>query len=230
MAVRYTTTREAARLHGVKMCAHGRGGVGKTTLIKTLPNPVIVSAESGILSLASVEIPTLVIEGFDDMVEVYRFLTESEHGKAFWSVALDSISEIAEICLTGEKANTKDGRRAYGEMQDKMGSLIRGFRDMPGKHVYFSAKQGQMIDEVSGITRYGPEMPGKKLTNAMPYFFDELFSMEIGRTADGKEYRFLRTASGLQYEAKDRSGALDEIEEPHLGKIIDKILAAVPSS
>ena len=230
MAIVYTTTAEAARLHGVKMCAHGRGGVGKTTMIKTLPKPVIISAESGILSLAGVTIPTLVISGIDDMEEAYNFVAFSEHAKGFASVALDSISELAEVCLGKEKANTKDGRRAYGEMADKMGILIRKWRDLPGWHVYFSAKQGRMEDEVTGVSRYGPEMPGKKLTNAMPYFFDELFSMEIGRTAEGEEFRFLRTQTDLQYEAKDRSGALNQFEEPHLGKIIEKILAAVPSS
>lgn len=226
MALHFTTTKEAARLHGVKMCVHGRAGAGKTTLIKTLPNPIVLSAESGILSLRDVDIPTIVIHNFAEMDEAYRFLTESEHAKAFESVALDSISEIAEVCLVNEKAATKDGRRAYGEMGDKMRNLIRHYRDLPGKHVYFSAKQGYNRDEVTNISRYGPSMPGSSLTADMPYFFDELFSLEIGRSPEGQEFRYLRTTLDLQYEAKDRSGVLAPYEEPHLGKIIEKILAA----
>jgi hypothetical protein len=58
----------------------------------------------------------------------------------------------------------------------------------------------------------------------MPYFFDELFSLEIGQTAEGQKFRYLRTDVSLQYEAKDRSGALQEFEEPHLGNIINRIL------
>lgn len=208
------------------MCVHGRAGAGKTTLIKTLPNPIVLSAESGILSLRDVDIPTIVIHNFAEMDEAYRFLTESEHAKAFESVALDSISEIAEVCLVNEKAATKDGRRAYGEMGDKMRNLIRHYRDLPGKHVYFSAKQGYNRDEVTNISRYGPSMPGSSLTADMPYFFDELFSLEIGRSPEGQEFRYLRTTLDLQYEAKDRSGVLAPYEEPHLGKIIEKILAA----
>lgn len=230
MAITFTTTRIAAQLHGVKMCVHGRGGAGKTTLVKTLPNPVLISAESGVLALGDVDIPTLTIGGYKDMEDVYRWLTQSAEARLFESVALDSISEIAEVCLTAEKANTKDGRRAYGETNDKMASLIRGYRDLPGKHVYFSAKQGRMMDEVTSITRYGPSMPGQKLINDMPYWFDELFSLEIGRTPEGVDYRYLLTKPTLQHEAKDRSSALDQFEEPHLGKIIAKILAKVATT
>jgi phage nucleotide-binding protein len=225
----FTTTREAAVLHGVKMLVHGRAGAGKTTLVKTLPNPILLSAESGVLSLRNVDIPQITIRSFHEMDEAYRFLTTSEHAKGFESVALDSISEIAEQCLVHEKGITKDGRRAYGELADKMSALIRSFRDLPGKHVYFSAKQGSNTDEMN-VTRYGPSMPGQRLTNDIAYYFDMVFSLEIGRTPEGNDYRFLRTRTDIQVEAKDRSGVLDAIEEPDLGKIIEKILAVVPTT
>lgn len=227
MALHFTTTREAAQLHGVKMCVHGRAGAGKTTLIKTLPAPLILSAESGILSLRDVVIPTITIRSFEEMEEAYRFVTQSAHAAQFQSVALDSISELAEVCLVGEKAKSKDGRKAYGEMGDNMRALIRKWRDLPGKHVYFSAKQGSYKDDVTNTTLYGPSMPGQSLTADMPYFFDELFSLEVGRTPEGVEFRYLRTKTSIQYEAKDRSGGLNEFEEPDLGKIINKILQAV---
>ena len=226
MPLTFTTTREAAVLHGIKMCVHGRAGVGKTTLVKTLPNPLLLSAESGVLSLRDVDIPTVVIRNFSDMYEAYNFLTTSDEAKQFDSIALDSVSEIAEVCLSFEKAQTKDGRRAYGEMNEKMTGLLKAFRDLPEKHVYFSAKQGSNTDEITNVTRYGPNMPGRSLTQDLPYLFDEVFCLEIGTTTEGEEYRFLRTKTDLQYEAKDRSGALDQFEEPHLGKVIDKILAA----
>lgn len=228
MPLHFTTTQEAARLHGVKICVHGRGGAGKTTLVKTLPNPILISAESGVLSLGDVAIPQITISSFADMEEAYRFVGWSEHARDFKSVALDSVSEIAEQCLKHEKSVNKDGRRAYGEMNDKMMDIIRKFRDLPGRHVYFSAKQGSFTDEISHVTRYGPSMPGQRLTNELPYFFDEVFSLEVGENAETREsFRFLRTKTSLQYEAKDRSGALDEFEPPDLTHIINKILAKV---
>lgn len=220
----FTYTQDAAQVHGVKICIHGRAGVGKTHIVRTLPEPILLSAEAGVLSLRDVRIPQITISSFQEMEEAYNFLTLSEHAKGFQSVALDSISEIAEQCLSHFKAVKKDGRAAYGEMQDEMSKWIRKFRDLPGFHVYFSAKQEYTQNEMNQ-TKFGPSMPGRKMTQDMPYFFDELFSLELGQTPEGVVYRYLRTKPDLQYEAKDRSGVLDEIEEPHLGKVINKILA-----
>lgn len=225
MPLHFTDTQEASRLHGVKICVHGRAGAGKTTLVATLPDPILLSAESGVLSLRHVKIPQITIRSFDEMDEAYKFLTQSDHAKQFKSVALDSVSEIAEQCLSAEKAKTKDGRQAYGELNEKVTKMIKQFRDLSGKHVYFSAKQGSNTDEMN-VTRYGPNMPGKSLTQDMPFLFDEVFALEIGKTKDGQQYRYLLTETDLQYEAKDRSGALEKVEEPHLGKVIEKILAA----
>ena len=55
-----------------------------------------------------------------DLHEAYQWLTTSEEAKQFESVALDSISEIAEVVLSTEKANSKDPRQAYGAMQEQM--------------------------------------------------------------------------------------------------------------
>lgn len=230
MPLQFTTTDELAKLHGVKCCVHSRAGMGKTTLIRTLHEHavtgpcIMLSCESGALSLGGVRIPAINIHSIPEMKEAYNFVAYSEHARPFRSIALDSISEIAEVCLGEEKGKTRDGRKAYGEMADEMAILIRQFRDLPGRHVYFSAKQSWLKDEVTGISRYGPSMPGQRLNGEMPYFFDEVFSLEIGRTADGREFRYLRTKTDPQYDVKDRSGKLDPWEEPHLGKVIAKIL------
>ena len=226
MPVHYTTTREAAHGHGVKFCIHGRAGAGKTTLVRTLPRPLLISAESGVLSLGDQDIITAVINSIADLEEVYNYLTMDPSARErFDSVALDSITEIAEVCLVEQKRLHKDGRKAYGEMGDIMSEWIRKFRDLAGFHVYFSAQQSYNKDEVSGISRYGPSMPGQKMTGKMPFFFDELFSLEVGRDAEGNDFRFLQTNLTIQFEAKDRSGALEAAEYPDLGYIINKIQA-----
>ena len=69
-------------------------------------------------------------------------------------------------------------------------------------------------------------MPGSRLGTELPYLFDEVFQLRIGKQSDGKEYRFLRTRPDIQNEAKDRSGALDEMEPPDLNHIFGKILQA----
>ena len=126
--------------NGVKLLVYGQAGAGKTSLIRTLPNPVVFSAEGGLLSLAQDNIPFIEVTDMATLTEAYKWVTESDDAKKFDSVALDSISEIAEVVLSSEKKKSKDPRQAYGALQEIIGDLIRAFRDIQGKNVYFSAK------------------------------------------------------------------------------------------
>jgi hypothetical protein len=133
MAINLKTT-SGLSANGVKVLVYGQAGAGKTSLIKTLPAPVVLSAEGGLLSIQDADLPYLEIASMADLMEAYEWLTSSE-GKGFKSVALDSISEIAEVCLNTEKKIAKDPRQAYGAMQEQMADVIRAFRDLPGRHV-----------------------------------------------------------------------------------------------
>jgi hypothetical protein len=224
MAIRITTTNQAAALHGVKMLVYGKAGTGKTTLCATAPNPIILSAEAGLLSLRDYNLPVIEIKSIDDLTDAYAWATESEEAKHFETVCLDSLSEIAEVVLLNAKRQCKDPRQAYGELIEKMGNTVRAFRDLSGKHVYMSAKQEMLKDEALGTSVYMPSMPGSKLGGQLPYLFDEVLRLNIGRAADGQEYRYLQTRPDFQSEAKDRSGKLDPMEQPNLTVVINKIL------
>lgn len=208
---------------GVKLCVYGMSGSGKTTLIKTLPRPIILSAESGLLSLAAFDLPYVEVDNLDTLREAYTWLTSSNEAKDYDSIALDSISEIAEVVLTTELQKNKDPRKAYGEMQSVMTGLIRAFRDISGKHVYFSAKAEKSQDDTGRIL-YGPSMPGNKLGQALPYFFDEVLALRVEKNADGQNERALQCDSDGLWQAKDRSGKLSAWEQPDLTQIINKIV------
>ncbi len=215
------STREA-RANGVKLLVYGQSGAGKTSLIQTLPRPLIISAEGGLLSIADADLPYVEVSSIETLREVYTWLTKSDEAKAFESVTLDSISEIAEVVLSAEKAATKDPRKAYGEMQDVMASLIRSFRDLPGKHVYFSAKLEKSQDEMGRIL-YAPSMPGQKLGQLLPYYFDEVLALRVEKDAAGEPLRTLQAQPDGLWAAKDRSGKLDAFNSPDLGAIIETI-------
>jgi len=205
----------------VKALTYGSAGAGKTSLIPTMPNPVILSAEAGLLSIKDSNLPYIEIDGMDTLREAYKWLTGSDEAKAFNSVALDSISEIGEVCLAHEKAVAKDPRQAYGEMQAAMSEAIRLFRDLP-MHVMFTAKLDKSQDE-TGRLLYSPSMPGSKTGQALPYFFDLVLAMRIEKDSDGNIQRALMCQSDGLWQAKDRSGKLDAWEAPDLGAIIEKI-------
>lgn len=216
--------RSTAGLHanGVKVLVYGQAGAGKTSLIKTLPAPIVLSAEGGLLSIADADVPYIEVSSMDTLKEAYQWVLNSDEAKHFQSVALDSISEIAEVVLNHEKKIAKDPRQAYGAMQEQMGDIIRGFRDIPGKNVYFSAKLEKTQDEM-GRVLYAPSMPGNKVGQSLPYFFDEVMALRVERDADGNSQRALMCESDGLWQAKDRSGKLASWEAPDLGEVFKKI-------
>lgn len=239
MALNWSTTSTQHVDAGVKILNHAPPGYGKTALVATLPKPLLLSAEAGTLSLSpkniarmygadtpgiEYEIPMLLITSLKDLEDAHKFILNDPHARGFESIALDSFSEIAEICLAAAKKAAKDPRQAYGEMNERMMEIARLFRDLPGKHVYFSAKQEKQKDESTGRMLYAASMPGKQLTANIPHLFDEVFALSISDPdPQGNTFRYLRTKPNIQFSAKDRSGALDEFETPHLGQIIAKI-------
>jgi len=208
--------------HGVKLLVYGQAGAGKTSLIPTLPAPIVLSAEGGLLSIAGADVPYIEISDMATLREAWSWLNDSAEAKAFQSVALDSISEIAEVVLNAEKKATKDPRQAYGAMQEQMADIIRAFRDLPGRHVYMSAKLEKTQDEM-GRVLYAPSMPGNKTGQQLPYFFDEVLALRVERDAEGASQRALMCDSDGLWLAKDRSGKLEAWEAPDLGAIIQKI-------
>lgn len=224
MALKFTTTDQAAQMNGVKILVYGGAGMGKTVLCSTAPNPIILSAEGGELSLRNMRIPMIEITTVESLTEAHQWLSSSAEAKQFQTVCIDSLSEVAEVVLNNAKRQVKDPRQAYGELIEKMESVIRAYRDLPGMNVYMSAKMEPTKDELTGVVKYGPAMPGSKLGHKLPYFFDQVCRLGINKTPQGESYRFLQTHPDLQYEAKDRSGVLAAVEPPHLAQLFNKIL------
>jgi phage nucleotide-binding protein len=221
MAINLKST-SASAANGVKILCYAQSGAGKTSLIPTLPSPVVLSAEGGLLSIAGADVPFIDINSMEALREAYEWLTKSDEAKAFQSVAIDSISEIAEVVLNHEKKTNKDPRAAYGAMQEQMADVIRAFRDLPGRHVLMTAKLEKTQDEM-GRVLYSPSMPGNKAGQALPYFFDEVLALRVEKDGDGNTQRALMCDSDGLWLAKDRSGKLGTWEGPDLGAIIAKI-------
>lgn len=238
--IQYTTSDQLSTSHGVKGAIYGNAGSGKTMLCATCPRPLMIQAEAGALSLArrniervygvgtegiTYSIPVAPVATVTDFEAVYRDISTN---RAIWdsfdTLYIDSFSEIVEAILKHELETNKDGRAAYGEMADRAITILKQFRDLPGKHVFATFEQGLSSD--SGLM--GPSMPGKMLDRKIPYIFDEVLQVDIGEDPTTKEkFRFLRTQPDLKHYAKDRSGALDPRgESPYLFNIIQKISAA----
>lgn len=234
----FTMSSQAILDHAVKAMIYGLPAMGKTMLAATAPSPILISAESGLLSLSKAniervfgvntpgityDVPIAKVSTIEDVMQVFTYVQTPDARGRFKTIIMDSITEIAEVVLSNAKKSVKDPRQAYGELLEKMNLLVKSFRDLHGYHVVMIAKMEPSKDEVTGITTYGPAMPGQKFGPQMPYLFDEVFRMGINKDAQGVPYRFFQTVPDLQYTAKDRSGLLAPLEPPNLAYIFSKI-------
>ena len=225
MAISITTTAELARTQGVNILVYGAAGSGKTMACATLPNPIILSAEAGLLSLKNLAVPSIRITCWADFEEAYQFILQSAEANAYDSICIDSISEIATICYElheSQNKNPNDKWSAFGNMANDIIKKMREFRDLP-KNVYVSAKQEYTKDEGTGVLHYAPSCLGKKIGNELPYQFDEVFCLRVEEGEKGIEH-MLQTRSDSKHVAKDRSGVLEAFEPVDLGQVINKIL------
>lgn len=208
---------------------YGGSGAGKTTLAGTTGDPdrtLILAAEPGLLPLRHLSIRVVEIDSLDTLLACLSWLEGwgASGQMAGWWVVVDSLSEIAERVLADLKRKTKDPRQAYGEVQDQMLATMKRVRSLPC-HTVVIAKQERVEDD-RGLV-YGPMLPGKKVGPRASYEFDLVMAMRVERDPiDGTIARWLQTQPDGKFDAKDRSGVLDEREPPSLHHIAHKILGA----
>lgn len=194
----------------VKCLVYGGAGVGKTRLAASAPNVLIVSAESGLLSLSDGKVDFLEITSLKGLDEAYNYIKKDT---TYDTIALDSLSEIAEVLVAELKPQYKDGRQAYMALADSMMPMLRKFRDLPNKHVVFTCKMIRKQDEETGKITEDLFLPGQVLGSQLPYLFDEVFKLSI----DGRKGQSMMTRPDRMSFAKDRSGTLKAIETPKSG-------------
>ncbi len=216
-------TNKISAKDGIKALVYGPSGVGKTRLAITAEKPFIFSAEKGLLSLKSHNIPYIDISTYAQMIEAYKWFVGSNESKYVGTLFLDSLTEIAQVILGEEQKANKDPRKAYMAMQTSVYELIRNFRDMKGRNIVLICWE-QMIEY--GLSKKAcPVIPSEKLLAALPYFWDLVLHHHHGRTAQGLVYQAFHTKDCDWWTAKDRGGKLDEIEEPNLTKLFLKAVS-----
>lgn len=120
-----------------------------------------------------------------------------------------------------------DNRGAYGLLgQETVGSngLFNQLKHTPDKNLIFVGLLDEVKDDFGRVT-HEMQLEGGKTKRELSGIFDQIVSMVEMKTPDGQAYRAFvcQKLNPWGYPAGDRSGRLDVVEEPHLGKLIAKM-------
>lgn len=233
------TLRERVQTSGAKILVYGSPGVGKTHLLGTAPEDarvLFLDADGGLRTLVDAvpDAKVATIEGADDMEAAMSFL-EGRGAGEFDIVALDSLSELANIVLREQLPNHKNGMAAYGEMGRIVEAFVGRLKKLP-LHVVATASMGEMQDDDGAIWR-APDFPGRYLSNgasALAHKFDYVLNARVlrvpakddnGHIVQGKTVvkHALRTAADPGFWIKSRTAGLAPWHKPDLGELLDTI-------
>ncbi len=164
-----------------------------------------------------------VCEHFGDPAALDRYET----------IFVDSITVAGRLCFQwakgqpeafAEKTGRPDVRGAYGLHGREMIGWLTHLQHTRAKNVWFVGILDEKLDDFNRRF-FVPQIDGAKTGNELPGIVDEVITMVEMSEEGGKPYRafICQTLNSGGYPAKDRSGRLDPVEEPHLGRLMEKI-------
>lgn len=244
---------------GIKAVILGPSGVGKTTLLKTLPEDTTLffDLEAGDLAVEGWMGDTIRPRTWDDCRTLAALIggpnpalrPEQPYSAAHFghvggedaarafahyeTIFIDSITVAGRLCFQwasgqpeafSEKTGKPDTRGAYGLHGREMLAWLSQLQHTRGKNIVFVGILDQKEDDY-GRSQWVAQIEGSKVGREMPGIVDQVITYQEMQTDEGVKYRGLVCTSPNPwgYPAKDRSGRLDQIEQPHLGKLFAKI-------
>lgn len=223
-----------------KLIIHGQSGIGKTMLAATAApfKPLIILTEktgdeslqhSAIVEAFGADREDILydidlIEAFDPdtFEEAIRYAIDSEDHNL---VIFDSMSKGSRLILKAAKSENSHGMKAYGQHNDEAMALIETLLESD-KHVVLLCHTSRQEDSDTNEILYYPSFEGKAFGEKVVYDMPHVLFMEQIMDDAGVEHRVLRCHKGdSNKRVKTRGNALSELEKPHLGELIGKLIA-----
>jgi AAA domain len=153
---------------------------------------------------------------------------------------IDSITVAARLCFTwceqqpeavSERSGKRDTRATYGLLGHALTEWCVHLQHARGRHVIFVAVLERRVDEFNR-GEWAIQLEGQKAARELPGIVDQIVTMNFVDFGDGKPPTrafICVTPNSWQFPAGDRSGKLEQLEEPHLGKLIAKLTRPIPA-
>ena len=218
----------------VKALIMGESGAGKSHLIATAPNPLIILCEpNGAVSVAASNPDALIVEcqTIKDVQNIYTALFKNEIDEKFDTICIDSITElqnlfIADMIESKVKAGGKrefKGFDMYGELLERTTRSIKGFMKLPYHFVCTTLCE---VKEDENKERHMHPM----LTGSLRYTIQSLFSgvgylYQNGKTTDeGYSQRSLLLDGHDRIKSKAFPNTHGIIDEPNITTLFESVL------
>lgn len=216
----------------------GESGMGKTSLLRTIPESegvYTLSAEGGLLSVLDLvksgRIEGVIIESVADLAQALRDVQTPDMTARYKWLFIDSLTEIADRCVSFMKekhSKASDTFKMWGDYADTMITLIKGFRDLPHYNVVFTCLPELTTDDMNR-RYYAPLMQGNFAKGRLISYFDYVFFLREFSDGQGGMFRAFQTTPEEQYPAKARcwyEGQLEPVERPDLGYVQSRLTGA----
>lgn len=249
-----------AERRGVKGVIFGKSGIGKTSLLWTLPeeNTLFLDLEAGDLAIEGWKGDTLRPRTWQECRDLAVFIggpnpalrEDQVYSQAHFdavcerygdpkaldkyeTVFVDSITVAGRLCFQwckgqpqafSERTGKPDTRGAYGLHGQEMIGWLTHLQHTRGKNIWFVGILDERLDDFNRKV-FVPQIEGSKTGLELPGIVDQVVTMAEIKADDGSAFRAFvnHTINPYGYPAKDRSGRLDLLEEPHLGRLMAKI-------
>ena len=152
---------------------------------------------------------------------------------AFDTIFIDSITVAGRLCFQwcrgqpeafADRTGKADIRGAYGLHGREMLAWLTHLQHTRARNVIFVGILDEKLDDFNRRV-FSPQIEGSKTGLELPGIVDEVLTLAQIKGQDGSPFRAFvcQTLNPWGYPAKDRSGRLDMLEEPHLGRLFEKI-------
>jgi hypothetical protein len=150
------------------------------------------------------------------------------------TVFVDSITGLSRLSFRwseqqpeafSERSGKKDIRGAYGLHAREMLLWLHHLQHARAKHIVFVGILERVADEFNRA-EWQLQAEGSKTSRELPGIVDQVITYQFLDFGDGKPATpgFVCTAPNpWGYPAKDRSGRLEQIEQPDLGRLLTKL-------